>query len=125
MSTCPPPLRTASTWNWAKRIAESGVPYYIEVGNMPTTNDALAFLMGKHLVAPSKAVNAPATFPSPSSKWLRTLSISTGPLEVDAKMTIMKNIYSELAVEAAERYGLGYSLVAGQQHSWLPEGHQP
>ena len=30
---------------WAKKIAESGVPYYIEVGNMPTTNDALAFLM--------------------------------------------------------------------------------
>src|SRR5574344_1804432 len=30
---------------WAEKIAASGVPYYIEVGNMPTTNDALAFLM--------------------------------------------------------------------------------
>ena len=66
---------------WAKKIAESGVPYYIEVGNMPTTNDALAFLMEqKHLtVAPSRLLT-PAAFPSPSSKWLRTLSVSTGPL---------------------------------------------
>ena len=33
--------------------------------------------------------------------------------EVDAKMqSIMKNIY-EASVEAAERYGLGYNLVAG------------
>ena len=33
--------------------------------------------------------------------------------EVDAKMeSIMKNIY-DASVEAAERYGLGYNLVAG------------
>ena len=45
---------------WAKKIAESGVKYYIEVANMPTTNDALEFLKEqKHMiVAPSKAVNA-------------------------------------------------------------------
>ena len=28
-----------------KKIAASGVKYYIEVANMPTTNDALKFLM--------------------------------------------------------------------------------
>ncbi len=46
--------------DWAKKIAESGVKYYIEVANMPTTNDALEFLKEqKHMVvAPSKAVNA-------------------------------------------------------------------
>ena len=40
--------------------APRAVKYYIEVANMPTTNDALAFLMQqKHMiVAPSKAVNA-------------------------------------------------------------------
>ena len=45
---------------WSKKIAESGVKYYIEVANMPTTNDALEFLKEqKHMVvAPSKAVNA-------------------------------------------------------------------
>ena len=46
--------------NSAKKIVASGSKYYIEVANMPTTNDALAFLMEqKHMiVAPSKAVNA-------------------------------------------------------------------
>ena len=43
-----------------KRIAASGVKYYIEVANMPTTNDALNFLrqQKRMIVAPSKAVNA-------------------------------------------------------------------
>ena len=45
----------------AKKIVEqSGAKYYIEVANMPTTNDALAYLMQQKdlIVAPSKAVNA-------------------------------------------------------------------
>ena len=44
----------------AEKIAASGVKYYIEVANMPTTNDALNYLRAqKHMVvAPSKAVNA-------------------------------------------------------------------
>ena len=43
----------------AKKIAQAGVKYYIEVANMPTTNDALRYLMDCGLiVAPSKAVNA-------------------------------------------------------------------
>ena len=43
----------------AKKIVESGVKYYIEVANMPTTNDALTYLReNKLIVAPSKAVNA-------------------------------------------------------------------
>ena len=44
----------------AKKIAACGAKYYIEVANMPTTNDALKFLMEQPnlIVAPSKAVNA-------------------------------------------------------------------
>ena len=44
----------------AKTIAANGVKYYIEVSNMPTTADALDFLMEQEnmIVAPSKAVNA-------------------------------------------------------------------
>ncbi len=44
----------------AEKIAASGVKYYIEVANMPTTNDALNFLRKQKgiIVAPSKAVNA-------------------------------------------------------------------
>ena len=100
---------------WAKKIAESGVPYYIEVGNMPTTNDALAFLMSqKHLtVAPSKAVNACGVSVSELEMAQNAQRIYWSAEEVDAKMeSIMKNIY-DASVEAAERYGLGYNLVAG------------
>ena len=100
---------------WAKKIAESGVPYYIEVGNMPTTNDALAFLMSqKHItVAPSKAVNACGVSVSELEMAQNAQRIYWSAEEVDAKMeSIMKNIY-DASVEAAERYGLGYNLVAG------------
>ena len=46
----------------AKKIAANGIKYYIEVANMPTTNEALRFLMDQKnmVVAPSKAVNAPS-----------------------------------------------------------------
>ena len=44
----------------AKKIVANNVKYYIEVANMPTTNEALRFLMQRPnmVVAPSKAVNA-------------------------------------------------------------------
>ena len=99
----------------AKLIAESGVKYYIEVANMPTTNDALEFLKGqKHLtVAPSKAVNACGVSVSELEMAQNAQRLYWSAEEVDAKMkSIMKNIY-DASVEAAARYGLGYDLVAG------------
>ncbi|MBR6551461.1 MAG: NADP-specific glutamate dehydrogenase, partial [Clostridia bacterium] len=43
----------------AKKLVANGVQYYIEVANMPTTNDALEYLKENvKVVAPSKAVNA-------------------------------------------------------------------
>ncbi len=100
---------------WAKKIAESGVKYYIEVANMPTTNDALEFLKEqKHMVvAPSKAVNACGVSVSELEMAQNAERLYWSAEEVDAKMqSIMKNIYAA-SVEAAERYGLGYDLVAG------------
>ena len=101
--------------DWAKKIAESGVKYYIEVANMPTTNDALEFLKGqKHMiVAPSKAVNACGVSVSELEMAQNAERLYWTAEEVDAKMhQIMTNIYNA-SVEAAERYGLGYDLVAG------------
>ncbi len=101
--------------DWAKKIAESGVKYYIEVANMPTTNDALEFLKGqKHMVvAPSKAVNACGVSVSELEMAQNAERLYWSAEEVDAKMhQIMTNIYNA-SVEAAERYGLGYDLVAG------------
>ena len=100
---------------WAKKIAESGVKYYIEVANMPTTNEALEFLKEqKHMVvAPSKAVNACGVAVSELEMAQNAERLYWTAEEVDEKMhAIMKNIYHN-SVEAAERYGLGYDLVAG------------
>lgn len=101
--------------DWAKKIAESGVKYYIEVANMPTTNEALEFLKSqKHMVvAPSKAVNAGGVSVSELEMAQNAERLYWSAEEVDAKLKgIMKNIY-ESSVEVAERYGLGYDLVAG------------
>ena len=99
----------------AKLIAESGVKYYIEVANMPTTNDALEFLKSqKHIVvAPSKAVNACGVSVSELEMAQNAERLYWTAEEVDAQMhKVMTNIYNA-SVEAAERYGLGYDLVAG------------
>ena len=101
--------------DWAKKIAESGVKYYIEVANMPTTNEALEFLKEqKHMVvAPSKAVNAGGVSVSELELAQNAERLYWTAEEVDAKLQgIMKNIYHS-SVEVAERYGLGYDLVAG------------
>ena len=100
---------------WAKKIAESGVKYYIEVANMPTTNDALEFLKKQEhiLVAPSKAVNACGVSVSELEMAQNAERLYWTAEEVDAKMHgIMTNIYNA-SVTAAEKYGLGYDLVAG------------
>jgi len=101
--------------DWAKKIAESGVKYYIEVANMPTTNEALAFLKAQEhmVVAPSKAVNAGGVSVSELEMAQNAERLYWTAEEVDEKLKgIMKNIY-ESSAEVAERYGLGYDLVAG------------
>ena len=72
----------------ARKIAACGAKYYIEVANMPTTNDALAFLMKQERLVWSEE-------------------------EVDAQLHKIMNTIYKMSVEAAEEYGLGYNLVAG------------
>ncbi len=97
----------------AEKIAANGVKYYIEVSNMPTTNDALAFLHDKCVVAPSKAVNAGGVAVSALEMSQNSMRYSWSAEEVDEKLKgIMKHIY-DASVEAAAAYGFGYDLVAG------------
>ena len=99
----------------AEKIAASGVKYYIEVTNMPTTNDALNFLRSqKHMiVAPSKAVNAGSVGVSGLEMAQNSERLVWTAEEVDAQLKkMMKNIH-DVSAAAAERYGLGYDLVAG------------
>ena len=98
----------------AKKIVANGVPYYIEVANMPTTNDALEYLKENcKTVAPSKAVNAGGVAVSALEMSLNSMRYNWSAEEVDEKLkNIMKNIHNNSAA-AAEKYGLGYDLVAG------------
>jgi len=99
----------------AKRIAATGAKYYMEVANMPTTNEALAYLMSQEhmIVAPAKAVNAGGVAVSGLEMSQNSERLSWSAEEVDQKLKgIMQNIY-RMSVEAAEKYGLGYNLVAG------------
>ncbi len=97
----------------AEKIVRNGVRYYIEVANMPTTNEALSYLQKHCTVAPSKAVNAGGVAVSALEMSQNSMRYSWSAEEVDGKLhEIMKHIY-DVSVEAAEEYGLGYDLVAG------------
>jgi len=103
------------TMESAEKIVKNGVRYYIEVANMPTTNDALAYLMKQEnlIVAPSKAVNAGGVATSALEMAQNSERLFWSAEEVDKQLhSIMDNIY-EMSVKAAEEYGLGYNLVAG------------
>ena len=98
----------------AEQIVANGTPYYIEVSNMPTTNEALAYLK-EHCkaVGPSKAVNAGGVAVSALEMSQNAMRYAWSAEEVDQKLHgIMKNIY-ESSEKAAADAGLGYDLVAG------------
>ena len=99
----------------AKRIVANGVKYYIEVANMPTTNDALFYLMEQPgmIVAPSKAVNAGGVGVSGLEMSQNSERLVWTAEEVDAQLHKMMINIHKVSAEAAEEYGLGYNLVAG------------
>ena len=99
----------------AKQIAENKVRYYIEVANMPTTNDALRFLMDQKdmIVAPSKAVNAGGVATSALEMSQNSERLVWTAEEVDAQLHKIMNTIYDNSVAAAKRNGLGYNLVAG------------
>ncbi len=98
----------------AEQIVANGVKYYVEVSNMPTTNEAVAYLKSRGVVvAPSKAVNAGGVAVSGLEMSQNSMRYSWSAEEVDAKLkTIMTNIFNA-SVSAAKEYGYGDDLVVG------------
>ena len=98
----------------AKNLIANGVKYYIEVANMPTTADAVAYLKENGInVAPSKAVNAGGVSVSGLEMSQNSMRYSWTAEEVDAKLVqIMANIFKN-SIDAANRYGFGDDLIAG------------
>ncbi len=98
----------------AKKIVANGVKYYVEVANMPTTNDAVKYLKDNGvIIAPSKAVNAGGVAVSGLEMSQNSMRYSWTAAEVDEKLReIMKNIYYS-SVEAAKEFGMEGDLIAG------------
>ena len=98
----------------AEKIVANGVKYYVEVSNMPTTNEAVAYLKKNGVVvAPSKAVNAGGVAVSGLEMSQNSMRYNWTAEEVDAKLhQIMTDIYKN-SYEAAKKYGMEGDLVAG------------
>ena len=98
----------------AEKIVANGVKYYVEVSNMPTTNEAVDYLKeNKVTVAPSKAVNAGGVAVSGLEMSQNSMRYNWSAEEVDEKLkTIMKAIYKN-SYDAAKEYGMEGDLVAG------------
>ncbi len=100
--------------NEAKQIVANGVKYYVEVSNMPTSNEAVAYLKENGvIVAPSKAVNAGGVAVSGLEMSQNSMRYKWTAEEVDAKLKqIMHDIYWN-SFNAAKKYGMEGDLVAG------------
>ena len=98
----------------AEKIVACGAKYYVEVSNMPTTNEAAAYLKKAGLiVAPSKAVNAGGVSVSGLEMSQNSMRYSWTAEEVDEKLKqIMKGIY-KASWDAAKKYGVEGDLCAG------------
>ena len=98
----------------AKKMVALGVPILNEVSNMPTTNEALAYLQANGvLVAPSKAVNAGGVATSGLEMSQNSGRLSWSADEVDRQLrSIMKGIHTQIT-DALDSYGMEYNLVAG------------
>ncbi len=98
----------------AKKMVANGLKYYVEVANMPTSNEAIAYLKENGvIIAPSKAVNAGGVSVSGLEMSQNSMRYSWTAEEVDEKLKgIMFNIFNN-SIKAANTYGMKDDLVAG------------
>lgn len=99
----------------AVRILANDVRYYVEAANMPATAEALKLLRlsPKILTAGAKAAGSGGVAVSALEMAQNSIRYSWSRKEVDDRLReIMSEIYDTSAA-AAEAYGLGYDLIAG------------
>ena len=98
----------------AKAMVANGCKYLCEGANMPTTNEAIAYLQENGVVVgPSKAANAGGVACSCLEMSQNAQHIVFSEEDVYRQLEgIMVNIH-KLAADACERYNLGYNLLAG------------
>ncbi|MBP1557801.1 MAG: NADP-specific glutamate dehydrogenase, partial [Oscillospiraceae bacterium] len=96
-------------------ILSNNVRYYVEAANMPATANALKLLRlsPKIITAGAKASGSGGVAVSALEMAQNSVRYSWTRKEVDNKLKdIMGAIYDSSAA-AAEQYGLGYDLIAG------------
>ena len=96
-------------------IIANGAGYYVEAANMPATAEALKLLRlsPKILTAGAKAAGSGGVVVSALEMAQNSIRYSWTRKEVDQRLqAIMSSIYDASAA-AAEQYGLGYDLIAG------------
>jgi glutamate dehydrogenase (NADP+) len=100
--------------NSAKLIVANGTKFVTEASNMSSTNEAVDYLLAHGvIVGPSKAANAGGVATSALEMAQNSMRMSWTAEEVDVKLhQIMVNIHNN-AMNAAQKYGFGYNLVAG------------
>ena len=98
----------------AKTMVSNGCKYLCEGANMPTTNEAIAYLQENGVtVGPAKAANAGGVACSCMEMAQNAEHLIWSEEKVYAELEgIMVNIH-KLAADACERYELGYDLVKG------------
>lgn len=97
-----------------RMVEENHSSTLIEVANMPTTLDAIAYLKEhKWVIAPSKAVNAGGVAVSALEMSQNAMKLSWSAAEVDERLhVIMNNIFTNIST-AAKKYGMEGDLIAG------------
>ena len=99
----------------ASRILENGTKYYVEAANMPATNEAIRLLRSAPQIhcAGSKAAGSGGVIVSALEMAQNSLRYSWSQAEVDARLRCTMNAIYDASILAAEQYGLGYDLIAG------------
>lgn len=98
----------------AKNMVANGYKYLCEGANMPTTEDAIAYLQEHDVViGPSKAANAGGVACSCLEMSQNAEHILFSKEDVYVQLEgIMVNIF-KLCADACEKYNLGFDLIAG------------
>ncbi|CAF0745920.1 unnamed protein product [Adineta steineri] len=98
----------------AKELHKNGIKYVFEGANFPTTSKAMAYFKKNGVIlGPAIAANAGGVAVSELEMTQNSSRLLWTKEKVDAKLKeIMVNIHTK-SKEAAEKYGLGYDLVAG------------
>ncbi len=99
----------------ASVILENGTKYYVEAANMPATNEAIQLLRFAPQVrcAGAKAAGSGGVIVSALEMAQNSLRYSWSQAEVDARLRCAMNAIYDASIQAAETYGLGYDLIAG------------